>query len=120
MGILQSSALTLIVGALGALISLYLTYLFNRYTKRTEEYRKQREDQESAALKKKEQDDALMLLILRIELRYIIDKTNERGYYTSDERRRYQYMYDVYKERGGNGEIERDFLKLDSLPYEKQ
>ena len=48
------------------------------------------------------------------------DKTNERGYYTSDERRRYQYMYDVYKERGGNGEIERDFLKLDSLPYEKQ
>jgi hypothetical protein len=29
-------------------------------------------------------------------------------------------MYDVYKERGGNGEIERDFLKLDSLPYEKK
>jgi hypothetical protein len=28
-------------------------------------------------------------------------------------------MYDVYKERDGNGEIERDFLKLDSLPYEK-
>lgn len=120
MGILQSSALTLVVGALGALISLYLTYLFNRYTKKTEEYRQKREDQEAAALKKKEQDDALMLLILRIELRYIIDKTNERGYYTVDERRRYQYMYDVYKERGGNGEIERDFLKLDSLPYEKQ
>jgi hypothetical protein len=53
MGILQSSALTLIVGALGALISLYLTYLFNRYTKKAEEYRKQREDQEAAALKKK-------------------------------------------------------------------
>lgn len=61
-----------------------------------------------------------MLLILKIELRYIIDKTNERGFYTVDERRRYQYMYDVYKERGGNGEIERDFIKLDSLPYEKQ
>ena len=60
-----------------------------------------------------------MLLILRIELRYIIDKTTERGFYTTDERRRYQYMFDVYKERGGNGEIERDFLKLDSLPYEK-
>ena len=120
MGILQSSALTLIIGALGALISLYLTYLFNRYTKKTEEYRKQREDQEAAAFKKKEQDDVLMLLILRIELRYIIDKTNERGFYTTDERRRYQYMFDVYKERGGNGEIEKDFLKLDSLPYEKQ
>ena len=53
MGILQSSALTLVVGALGALISLYLTYLFNRYTKRTEEYRKKREDQEAAALKKR-------------------------------------------------------------------
>lgn len=53
MEILQSSALTLIVGALGALISLYLTYLFNRYAKKTEEYRKQREDQEAAALKKK-------------------------------------------------------------------
>lgn len=74
----------------------------------------------SCSLKKKEQDDTLMLLILKIELRYIIDKTNERGFYTSDERRRYQYMFDVYKERGGNGEIERDFLKLDSLPYEKQ
>lgn len=120
MEILQTSALTLIVGALGALISLYLTYLFNRYVKRTEEYRKQREDQEAAALKKKDQDDALMLLILKIELRYIIDKINERGFYTSDERRRYQYMFDVYKERGGNGEIERDFLKLDLLPYEKQ
>ena len=74
----------------------------------------------SCGSKKKEQDDALMLLILKIELRYIIDKTNERGFYTIDERRRYQYMFDVYKERGGNGEIERDFLKLDSLPYEKQ
>ena len=29
-------------------------------------------------------------------------------------------MFDVYKERGGNGEIERDFLKLDALPYEKK
>lgn len=53
MGILQSSALTLGVGALGALISLYLTYLFNRFTKKTEEYRKQREYQEAAALKKR-------------------------------------------------------------------
>lgn len=53
MGVLLSSALTLGVGALGALISLYLTYLFNRYTKKTEEYRKKREDQEAAALKKK-------------------------------------------------------------------
>lgn len=53
MGILQSSALTLVVGALGALISLYLTYLFNRYTKKTEEYRQKREEQETAALKKK-------------------------------------------------------------------
>ena len=60
-----------------------------------------------------------MLLILRIELRYIIDKTNERGFYTTDERRRYQYMFDVYKERGGNGEIERDFLKLDSSKLKK-
>ena len=109
-----------LIGALGALISLYLTYLFNRFTKKTEAYRKQREDQEAAALKKKEQDDTLIFLILKIELRYIIDKTNERGFYSVDERRRYQYMFDVYKERGGNGEIERDFLKLDSLPYEKQ
>lgn len=53
MGILQSSALTLVVGAIGAFITLYLTYLFNRFTKKTEEYRKQREDQEAAALKKK-------------------------------------------------------------------
>lgn len=53
MGILQSSALTLGVGALGALISLYLTYIFNNFTKKTEEYRKKREDQEAAALKKK-------------------------------------------------------------------
>lgn len=53
MGILQSSALTLGVGALSALISLYLTHLFNRFTKKTEAYRKQREDQEVAALKKK-------------------------------------------------------------------
>ncbi len=60
-----------------------------------------------------------MLLILRIELRYIIDKTRERGYYSAEDRKRYQYMFDVYKERGGNGEIERDFLQLDKLPYEK-
>ena len=53
MGILQSSALTLGFGALSALISLYLTHLFNRFTKKTEEYRKKREDQEAAALKKK-------------------------------------------------------------------
>lgn len=65
MGILLSSALTLIVGALGALISLYLTYLFNRYTKRTEEYRKQREDQEAAALKKKSKTILLCSCSLR-------------------------------------------------------
>lgn len=53
MGVLQSSALNLVVGALGALISLYLTHLFNRFTKKTEEYRKKREDQEAAAQKKK-------------------------------------------------------------------
>lgn len=53
MGVLLSSALTLGVGALGTLITLYLTFLFNRYAKKTEEYRKKREDQEAAALKKK-------------------------------------------------------------------
>lgn len=53
MGILQSSILTLVVGALGTLITLYLTCLFNKYTKKTEEYRKKRENQEAAAQKKK-------------------------------------------------------------------
>ena len=120
MGIIQSSALTLIVGALGAMISLYLTYIFNQYTKKTEAYRKEREEREASEIKKKEQDDALIMLILKIELKFVTEKIGERGFYTADERKRYGYMFEVYKERGGNGEIERDFLKLDSLPYEKQ
>lgn len=120
MGIIQSSALTLLFGAVGTLVTLFLTYSFNRYTKRTEEYRKAREAKEAADIKKKEQDDALILLILRIELRYITDQITARGYYTAEERQRYGYMFEVYKERGGNGEIEREFLKLDSLPYEKK
>lgn len=119
MGIIQSSALTIFLGALGTIVTLYLTYLFNRYTKRTDEYRKEREKKEAEDLKKKSQDDALIMLILRIELRYVIEQINSRGFYSEEERKRCRYMFEVYKERGGNGEIERDFLKLDNLPYVK-
>lgn len=119
MGVLGSSAINLLLGAVGTLVTLYLTYLFNKYIKNVEQYRKEREAKENLEIKKKEQDDTLMLMILKIELKYITDQLQKRGYYTSEERKRYTYMFQVYKERGGNGEIEREFLKLDSLPYEK-
>lgn len=53
MGIIIQSAFNVIFGALGTVVTLYLTYLFNKYTKRTEAYRKAREEREAAALKKK-------------------------------------------------------------------
>jgi hypothetical protein len=53
MGILGSSVLSLILGAAGTLVTLFLTYSFNKYTKKTEEYRKKREFKEAEALKKK-------------------------------------------------------------------
>lgn len=119
MGLFQSSAISIAIGAIGTLITLLLTYSFNRYTKKTEAYRLEREKKEAESLKKKSQDDALIMLILRIELRYMIDLINSRGFYSEEERKRCRYMFDVYKERGGNGEIERDFLRLENLPYVK-
>lgn len=119
MGVLGSSAINLLLGAVGTLVTLYLTYLFNKYIKNVEQYRKEREAKEDLELKKKEQDDTLLVMILKIELKYVSEQINKRGYYTADERKRYGYMFAVYKERGGNGETEREFLKLDSLPYEK-
>ena len=53
MGILGTSVLSIILGAAGTLVTLFLTYSFNKYTKKTEEYRKKREDKEAEALKKK-------------------------------------------------------------------
>lgn len=120
MGSLGSSALSLLLGAAGTLVTLYLTYLFNRYTKSAENYRKEREDKEALERKKKEEDDTIILTLLRIELKYVTEQIQLKGFYTSDERKRYGFMYAVYKERGGNGEVERGFLSLDDLPYEKK
>lgn len=53
MGVLSQSALTLGLGAIGTLLTLFLTYSFNKYMKKTENYRKEREDKEAADLKKK-------------------------------------------------------------------
>lgn len=58
-------------------------------------------------------------MILRIELKYMIETVTAKGFYTADERKRGNFMYQIYLERGGNGEIEREFPKLEDLPYDK-
>lgn len=120
MGALGTGAINLLLGAVGTLVTLYLTYIFNKYIKSADQYRKEREEKEALELKKKEQDDQIILILLKIELKYVTEEIKKKGYYTTEERKRYGFMFAVYKERGGNGEIERDFLKLESLPYEKQ
>ena len=50
---------------------------------------------------------------------YMIEIIRKKGYYTAEERKRGSYMYDIYIERGGNGEISREFPKLEDLPYDK-
>lgn len=53
MGLFQSSAISVAIGAIGTLITLLLTYSFNRYTKKAEAYRLEREKKEADAQKKK-------------------------------------------------------------------
>lgn len=117
---LESSVLNILLSAVSALVTLALTYMFNNYIKSVNDYRQKREDREDLERKKKEQDDEIILILLKIELKYVTEQIKERGYYTAEERKRYGFMFAVYKERGGNGEIEREFLKLDSLPYNQE
>lgn len=70
-----------------------------------------------------EQDEAALeadLSMMDDRICYLIGMCRQRGYTTSDERRRITRLHDAYRARGGNHGEENEYARFLALPTEEE